>query len=290
MSVGQALTAILKTTGLTYKVVNDRTIAVVAPGAGPVPGPSAARGLAASVHSAASGEAGGEEDKNSLWNRFRVAQADQGTSSGAAPVETEKKGDQTSEKNNEALQKIIVTAQKRAERQQDVPASISVLSGSQLEDLGAVQLSDYAKQVPGLTLVASGGPGLGQVVLRGISAGLGSHPLVGIYLDDVPFTPRSGNSNTAIFSFDPDLTDIERIEVFAGPQSTLYGASSMGGVLKFVTKQPDLSDFAGSGRIDGSGVDGAGAGYGVRGSVNFPIVAGELGLRSSAGSCSRPGS
>lgn len=182
-----------------------------------------------------------------------------------------------------AMEEVIVTAQKRTQRVEDVPTSLAVLSGDKLQEEGVAQLSDYAKQVPGLTLIGGGGAGLGQVVLRGISSGGSSHSLVGVYLDEVPFTPSSANSDAASsFLFDPDLADIERIEVLNGPQSTLYGASSMGGVLKFVTKQPDLTDFAGSVRIDGSQVDGGGTGYGVRGSVNVPIVADTIGLRASA--------
>jgi outer membrane receptor protein involved in Fe transport len=106
--------------------------------------------------------------------------------------------------------------------------------------------------------------------------------LAGIYLDDVPFSPSSPNSDSNGYLFDPDLADIERIEVLEGPQSTLYGASSMGGVLKFVTKQPDLNALSAIVRVDGSQVDAGGTGYGARGSANIPIITDKMALRASA--------
>ena len=181
-----------------------------------------------------------------------------------------------------SLAEIIVTAQKRSERLQDVPSSMMVLSGDKLAEEGVVQLSDYSKQVPGLTFSAASGPGQGQPELRGIATGGDRGSLVGIYLDDVPFTPSSPNAITVGFAFDPDLADIERIEVLEGPQSTLYGASAMGGLIKFVTKKPDLDNFEGSVRIDGSQVDGGGAGYGFRGSVNIPVVTDQVAVKASA--------
>lgn len=188
----------------------------------------------------------------------------------------------TDQQNTGNLQEVVVTAQKRIEKLQDVPLSIQVLSADKLADQGVTQLADYAKQVPGLTLIGAAGAGQGQVALRGITSGDGSHPLVGIYLDEVPFTPSSPNSDTQALAFDPDLVDVERIEVLEGPQSTLYGASSMGGVLKFVTKQPNLNDLEGSARTEGSQVDGGGAGYSVRGSANIPVVPDMIGVRASA--------
>jgi iron complex outermembrane receptor protein len=180
------------------------------------------------------------------------------------------------------LEEIIVTAQKREERLQDVPSSIEVLSGARLQEQGVEQLSDYVKQVPGLNIIGAAGPGQGEIVMRGISTGVDTSSLVGLYLDDVPFTPSSNRAFTSGLSFDPDLGEIERIEVLEGPQSTLYGASAMGGLVKFVTKQPDLNRFEGTFRVQGSQVDGAGAGYGVRGSLNIPVISDTVGLRASA--------
>lgn len=222
---------------------------------------------------------------------LRVTQADQTS----AKVRAGQYSDKDSSLNRDSTQQatmddIIVTAQKRSERAQDVPASLSVLVGADLEDQGAVQISDYAKQIPGLTSMGTSSPGRGEYVLRGVSSGTGSSSLVGIYLDDIPMSPSSSLAVTSSgqISFDPDLADIDHIEVLRGAQSTLYGASSMGGVIKFVTKQPDFSEFSASARLDGSQVDGGGDGYGIRGSANIPF-SDSVALRASAFARRDPG-
>jgi outer membrane receptor protein involved in Fe transport len=206
------------------------------------------------------------------------------TSLGSPPATARRDEESTPVKSPD---EIVVTAQKRNERAQDVPTSLVVLPADELLLRGATALVDYASVVPGLSLVGASGPGEGQLVLRGIATGGSSHPLVGIYLDEVPFTPSSPNSDTQSNSFggstafDPDLGDIERIEVLKGPQSTLYGAATMGGLVKFVTRQPSLNDFEARARVDGSIVDGGGSGYGVRGSVSFPVVIDSVGIRAT---------
>lgn len=183
---------------------------------------------------------------------------------------------------------IIVTAQKREQRLQDVPSSMTALSGDQLEAQGQLQLADYAKQIPGMSLIGGSGPGQGQVVLRGITTGSDHTGSVSLYLDDIPLTASSVNSGnqTALssvnHSFDPDLADIERIEVLEGPQSTLYGASAEGGTIKFVTRKPNLTAVEGSMRAALSQIDGGGTGYGLRGSVNLPLIEDRIALRASA--------
>src|SRR5262249_23457982 len=90
------------------------------------------------------------------------------------------------------LEEVIVTAQKKKEKLQDVPSSITVLSGEKLIAQGVVQLSDYVKQVPGMNLVGATGPGGGQITMRGLSVGPGrdNSGVVGIFLDEVPFSPN----------------------------------------------------------------------------------------------------
>ena len=176
---------------------------------------------------------------------------------------------------NVQVQEVVVTAGKRPEKLQDVPATLSVLSGSSLQAQGVEQLSDYVTQAPGLNLIGGAAPGQGALVMRGISSGdpaSSAHPLVGQYLDDVPLSISSPNAMTGVgLIFDPDLADIERIEVLEGPQSTLYGASAMGGVVKFITKQPDFGKAEASLQVTGSSVDGGGIGWGIRASANQPL-------------------
>lgn len=278
MPVTDALKSLLTPNKLTYKIVNDHTIAVMTLSAAAA---VESTGVATSLHpgSPTASESAPQEGKKSASGVFRLAQVDQGSNTQPAGIA---KSASSSPENldNGNLSEIIVTAEKRHERLQDVPSSVTVLSGSKLEEEGVAQLSDYVKQVPGLNIIGASGPGQGQVVLRGITTGADDGPLVGIYLDDIPFTPSSPNAHMAL-ALDPDLADVERIEVLEGPQSTLYGASAMGGLLKFVTKQPDLNSYDGDVRISEAQTDGGGTGYGVRGSVNIPLMADVVGIRAS---------
>jgi outer membrane receptor protein involved in Fe transport len=136
---------------------------------------------------------------------------------------------------------IVVTAQKREQRLIDVPQSVSVVSGEALENIQATNFSDYLKLVPGLQLNQTT-PGFGRLVMRGVNTG-GVASTVAVYQDETTFGSSSGLVNGAILAGDFDTFDVERIEVLRGPQGTIYGASSMGGVLKYVTKKPDTSGF-----------------------------------------------
>src|SRR5690606_20467857 len=125
-------------------------------------------------------------------------------------------------------QTIVVTAQKREQRLIDVPQSVSVVSGDALENVQATNFADYLKLVPGLQLNQTT-PGFGRLVLRGVNTG-GVASTVAAYQDETTFGSSSGLANGAILAGDFDTFDIERIEVLRGPQGTIYGASSMGGV------------------------------------------------------------
>ena len=133
------------------------------------------------------------------------------------------------------LQEIIVSARKQTERLQDVPASVIALDSKTLESSGALTLEDISHEVPGLSVV-SAGPGQNQIILRGLSSGA-SGPMVGYYLDDVPVSASTNVLSTN--NMDAALFDLDRVEVLRGPQGTLYGASAMGGTIKYVTTQPD---------------------------------------------------
>ena len=128
---------------------------------------------------------------------------------------------------------IVVTAQKRSQRLIDVPQSISVVSGSTLEEQNASSFADYLKLVPGLQLNQST-PGQGRLIIRGVNTG-GVASTVGVYMDETPFGSSSGLVNGAVLAGDFDTFDLDRIEVLRGPQGTIYGASSLSGVLKFIT-------------------------------------------------------
>ena len=135
------------------------------------------------------------------------------------------------------LQEVIVTAEKRAQPLQDVPMSITAVTNAALQNLGASTLADIARAVPGLR--SSAGPGQNIINIRGISSAGGSAPTVGFYIDDTPVPNGTGNG----YDPDPVLFDLARVEVLEGPQGTLYGASSMGGTVRYITEQPDLQNL-----------------------------------------------
>lgn len=164
---------------------------------------------------------------------------------------------------------IIVTAQKRSQLLMDVPQSISVVGGDRLDQQQATSFADYADLVPGLTLQQTN-PGKSRIVLRGINTG-GSSPTVSVYVDDVPYGASTGQSNGAVLAGDFDSLDIERIEVLKGPQGTLYGANSLGGLVKFVTTPPQLGIVEGKAKAGIEAVKGGDLGWSASGVLNVPL-------------------
>jgi outer membrane receptor protein involved in Fe transport len=169
---------------------------------------------------------------------------------------------------SDALTTIIVTAEKREEKLKDVPMSITALGGGSLDNLQYRSFSDYAAMVPGLSLT-SAQPGYTNLTLRGQNAG-GVGSTVAVYLDESPFGSSSALLNGSILSGDFDTWDLQRVEVLRGPQGTLYGANSEGGLLKFVTAPPVLGSFSGAAEVTGE-ITGGTAGGEIRGVVNLPL-------------------
>ena len=119
---------------------------------------------------------------------------------------------------------IIVTAQKRSENLQNVPISIQALGSAKLEQLGITNFNGYTQQLPSIVAQSFGNPGLNVIYMRGVASGgdgnhSGSPPSVGVYVDEMPVTTIGGNLDVHVY-------DMARIESLAGPQGTLYGASS----------------------------------------------------------------
>lgn len=184
---------------------------------------------------------------------------------------------------------IVVTAQKREERLQDVPISISVVGGQQMQQSGATQLTDYAAYVPGFQVDNAGSPGRSTLSLRGV-APIGPSATVGIYLDDAPIGSSGIYNRAQTFSLDLLPYDIDQLEVLRGPQGTLYGASSIGGLLKYVTVQPDLANF--SARAGGeifTIAHGNDMGWAGSALVNIPIVKDSLAISGSYSRRETPG-
>lgn len=179
------------------------------------------------------------------------------------------------------LDTVIVTANKRIENVREVPSSISVVGQEMLENLHVTQLSDFAAYVPGLQVTSAGTPGQTTISLRGI-APISSGATVGAYVDETPLGSSGIYQRETIFQVDLLPYDIGRIEILRGPQGTLYGANSMGGLLKYVTVDPDLTrrEFRiGGGVSDVRGADDTG--WNVRFGANLPLVTDRLALRAS---------
>lgn len=179
-----------------------------------------------------------------------------------------------------SVNEIVVTAQKREERLIDVPQSISVVSSDQLARLNATQFRDFANTIPGLSYT-SAGAGFTQVSLRGVTVGQDVSPTVGIYADDVPYGSSTGFARGGNLALDVGLFDIDRIEVLRGPQGTLYGASTMGGLIKYVTVQPDTRDVTGGVQAGISSTRFGGVSYNAAAGINVPLATDKAAVRAS---------
>lgn len=179
------------------------------------------------------------------------------------------------------VEEVVVTAQKREEKLQDVPISIAVMGGDALDESTYIDTKDALATIPSLATFTHQNSGGTMLSLRGVSStgGLfaGSSP-IGYYVDGVPF----GLVRSAIVP-DTNLYDLQRIEVLSGPQGTLYGASALNGVIRILTNDADLHDFDFKGRATDSTTDHGGENYDGDMAVNIPIVTDKLGLRIVAG-------
>jgi outer membrane receptor protein involved in Fe transport len=163
---------------------------------------------------------------------------------------------------------IIVTAQKREENLQNVPISIQALGTRKLDDLNIGNFEEYSQLLPSVAF-QSLQPGVTTVYMRGVASGgdgnhSGSLPSVGVYLDEQPVSTIGGTLDVHVY-------DIARIESLAGPQGTLYGASSQAGTIRIITNKPSTTAF--SGAIDGeiNTVEDGDIGGKIEGFLNIPL-------------------
>lgn len=181
------------------------------------------------------------------------------------------------------LEQVVVTATKQTETLQNTPVGLTLITSDRIDALGIKDFNDYMQYVPSLQISSEGGTGLGVPIIRGLYSGPEqTTSTVGIYVDDTPLTPSSAGFPGTLVMPDPDLADVRNVEVLKGPQGTLYGASSLGGLIRIVTAKPSLERFSGEADMSGSAVDGGGDGYGAHGGVNIPLIGHELALRVSA--------
>lgn len=170
---------------------------------------------------------------------------------------------------DESLDEVVVTAQRRSERLQDVPEAITALNGESLNQLHLQGTADLAQRVPGLSFDVLG-PGESTLSIRGLGTAYGLAPAVSYYLNETPLDIRTDGYAGAP---DIDFFDVDRVEVLRGPQGTLYGSSSMGGALRVLTAQPDPTALSVNAQLGGSNMEGGGAGYSAKSAVNLPVTA-----------------
>ena len=178
------------------------------------------------------------------------------------------------------LEEVIVTATKREQRLSDVPFSMSLLDSSMLEAQQSFRLQDYFAQVPGLQMNAGSGGSL-ILAIRGITTGGATNPTVATMLDDVPIG-LTASIYSGLNAVDIDPSSLERVEVLRGPQGTLYGASSLGGLIRYITKAPKTDAFSGRFSAEVMDINQGGTGYGARTFMNIPLVDDSLAATVSA--------
>ena len=194
--------------------------------------------------------------------------------SGAAVVSAVDQN-QVEELNQRGIDEIIVTAQKRDQRIQDIPISISAITGEKIENAGIQNIADLSYAVPNLS-VWERGPGLQTITIRGVGNIRGTSSLVGMYLDEVPV------SAVPAAQLDLQASDLARVEVLRGPQGTLYGQGSVGGTIRFITNNPTFDGINGEIGISVYNTKKGDISEEIKGVVNIPVIDDVLAFRISA--------
>jgi iron complex outermembrane receptor protein len=175
------------------------------------------------------------------------------------------------------IAEVVVTALKRSSTVQTTTASIDAISGGDLQARGVTSLASLAQGTPGVSL-KSEGPSQTEIEMRGMTSSGGNSATVGFYLDDIPLSgPANGQNGHVVI--DPDLYDLNRIELLRGPQGTLFGSGSMGGTVRLITNQPDPTSYHASGESTLSGTEGGSFNHNDNLMVNIPLVQDKLALR-----------
>lgn len=179
----------------------------------------------------------------------------------------------------DSLEEILVTATKREESLQTIPISVTAISGRDLEDRNAVNFDDYARGVAGLSFTDLG-DGRERISIRGVDSKIGQ-AVVGYYFGETPI-PDSSSVSAEKVAFDPEIVDINRVEVLRGPQGTVFGSGSMGGTIRIIPNEPDLTKEELSIRNILSSTEHAdGPEEVISGMLNVPLITDTLALRVS---------
>ncbi len=179
---------------------------------------------------------------------------------------------------NRRIEEVFVTANKRVQDLQEVAFGLSAFGSDTLKRIGAVGAGDYLAEMPGVNY-NSFGRGRSSVTVRGIGTKSNTinnlQSTTALYVDDLPSLSRWQQwTNT-----DPNLYDVERVEVLRGPQGTLFGSGALGGALRIITNKPDTSEFEANVEFGTAFIDDGGDSNNINGMVNIPILEDKLALR-----------
>ncbi len=259
----EALGKILEGTGLVYRVVNDRMISILS-----------------RKQAALSDERGHTHGRRSeMPARLEVAQAQNAEEKRFTDAQGADRLD--SQSSQDKLQEIVVTAQKREERLQDVPISMAVIGSQEIERRGLIGMEDYLRSIPGVNQIDRGIMD-NAIVVRGITTSpeaenFSSGATVATYFGETPITGLGGYVAGGI---DVRPVDLERIEMLRGPQGTTFGSGSLSGALRLIPKAPELDRFGAdvSAEYSRTGRDGGGNSM-VQAVANLPIARDRFGVR-----------
>lgn len=274
LSSVDALKRILKGTGLSYQFLDDKTVTVQ-----PVIGSGR---TSDSGDDARSGAGNG-----SRLEDLRLAQNSGGMVANSSSVSSDATNSREASDKSPGLEEIVVTAQRREESIDKVPISITALSQKTMDDYHIQSISDLATVVPGLNITPTSiYPDHSDIAIRGIYStpggdGLGVAPTTQLYIDETPIAIRELATGFSKSPF-PYIFDLDRVEVLRGPQGTLFGASAMGGAIRFITPQPNLAESSGFAKAELSFTDGGTTNYEVGAAYGAPLVSNTAAFRVSA--------
>jgi iron complex outermembrane recepter protein len=180
----------------------------------------------------------------------------------------------------QALEEIVVTSQRRTERLQEVPISVSAYSQQALDNQGVRDIQDVARLTPGVVFTRGQfSSESSNIAIRGIDSNAGA-ATTGVYIEDTPIQSRHLSFGT--FNAYPALFDIERVEVLRGPQGTLFGAGSEGGTVRFLLPEPGLRNYSSYVRSEFAMTRDGAPSYEFGGAIGGPLASESLGFRASA--------
>jgi iron complex outermembrane receptor protein len=189
-------------------------------------------------------------------------------------------GAATANASSTAVEEIVVTANRSgAENLQNVAMAITAVNADTLDKAGATTFQDLSRYTPSLSITQAA-PGFNKFDMRGLTTGAyrtsdtSDRSLVAVYLDDTPISVQGQTPDLRVY-------DLERVEVLAGPQGTLYGAGSMAGTVRFITAKPSTSSMFGALELTGSGTEHGSVNDSFRAMINIPLIKDQLAIRAT---------